>query len=89
MGSEDIFLINSREDNATARTAKLLAVPPTLASERLSVLLQPLAAENVSPLTSMALLEVVAAIAVGELGCGDAHCPGGCGVLCRPLLTSS
>jgi hypothetical protein len=66
LGSEDIFLTNSREDNVTARTAKLLALPPNLAAERLHVLLQPLAGENVSPLTSMALLEVVAAIAVGE-----------------------
>jgi hypothetical protein len=66
LGSEDIFLTNSREDNATARTAKLLALPPSLAVERLAVLLQPLAGENVSPLTSMALLEVVAAIAVGK-----------------------
>jgi hypothetical protein len=66
LGSEDIFLTNSREDNATARTAQLLALPPSLAAERLAVLLQPLAGENVSPLTSMALLEVVAAIAVGK-----------------------
>ncbi|WIA30400.1 hypothetical protein OEZ86_000485 [Tetradesmus obliquus] len=64
LGSEDIFLTNSREDNATARTAKQLALPPSLAAERLAVLLQPLAGENVSALTSMALLEVVAAIAV-------------------------
>jgi hypothetical protein len=68
-GEADAHLTNSREDNALARAAKLLAFPPSLTAERLGVLLQPLAATGrapVSHLTSMALLEVVAAVAVGE-----------------------
>lgn len=66
LGSEELYLTNTREDNSLARTAKLLAFPPSLTAERLGVLLQPLAAGRpVSPLTSMALLEVVAAVAVG------------------------
>lgn len=69
LGSEDFYLTNSREDTALARTAKLLAFPPALQAERLSALLHPLARSNTpSYLTSMALLEVVAAIAVGEKG---------------------
>eukprot|EP00878_Enallax_costatus_P026801 GHUV01028800.1.p1 GENE.GHUV01028800.1~~GHUV01028800.1.p1 ORF type:complete len:258 (+),score=73.22 GHUV01028800.1:512-1285(+) len=65
LGSEDFYLTNSREDTSLARNAKLLAFPPALQAERLSVLLQPLARPSLpSHLTSMALLEVVAAIAV-------------------------
>jgi hypothetical protein len=65
-----VYLTNTREDNSLAKTAKMLAFPPSSMAERLGVLLQPLAAQPpVSHLTSMALLEVVAALAVGT--CGD------------------
>jgi DnaJ family protein C protein 13 len=67
LGSEDFFLTNSREDNYLAKTAKLLAFPAGLVAERLAVLLQPLARQPApSPLVSMELLEVVAAVAVGR-----------------------
>lgn len=66
LGSEEVYLTNTREDNSLAKTAKMLAFPPSSMAERLAVLLQPLAAQPpVSHLTSMALLEVVAALAVG------------------------
>lgn len=68
LGSEDFYLTNSREDTALARTAKQIAFPPALQAERLSMLLQPLATPNPpSHLTSMVLLEVLAAVAVGGL----------------------
>jgi hypothetical protein len=55
------------EDGATARSAKLLCFPPNLMSHRLGLLLGPLGVHPpVSPLTSMCLLEAVAALAVGE-----------------------
>lgn len=64
-------LTNTREENAVARTAKLLAFPQTLAEERLTALLQPLARPGgTSPLTSMALLEVLSALAVGAFRFG-------------------
>ncbi|KAF8069423.1 GRV2 [Scenedesmus sp. PABB004] len=65
LGGEELYLTNSREDNALARAAKLLAFPPQLAAERLAVLLAPLARPGgAAPLTAMALLEVVTALAV-------------------------
>jgi hypothetical protein len=67
LGSEEVYLTNTREDNTLAKTAKMLAFPPSSQADRLAVLLRPLAAEPpVSHLTSMALLEAVAAVAVGE-----------------------
>jgi hypothetical protein len=67
LGSEEVYLTNTREDNSLAKTAKMLAFPPSSAADRLAVLLRPLAAQPpMSHLTSMALLEAVAAVAVGE-----------------------
>lgn len=67
LGSEEVYLTNTREDNTLAKTAKMLAFPPSSQADRLAVLLKPLAAQPpVSHLTSMALLEAVAAVAVGE-----------------------
>ena len=66
-----MYLTNTREDNSLAKTAKLLAFPPSSQADRLAVLLRPLAAQPpVSHITSMALLEAVAAVAVGEKGRG-------------------
>jgi hypothetical protein len=67
LGSEEVYLTNTREDNTLAKTAKMLAFPPSSQADRLAVLLRPLAAQPpVSHLTSMALLEAVAAVSVGE-----------------------
>lgn len=78
LGSEEVYLTNTREDNQLAKTAKMLAFPPISQADRLAVLLKPLAAQPpVSHLTSMALLEAVAAVAVGEDGsgaCADIGC---------------
>lgn len=67
LGSEEVYLTNTREDNTLAKTAKMLAFPPSSQADRLAVLMRSLAAQPpVSHLTSMALLEAVAAVAVGE-----------------------
>lgn len=70
LGSEEVYLTNTREDNSLAKTSKMLAFPPSSQADRLAVLLKPLAAQPpMSHLTSMALLEAVAAVAVGEYIC--------------------